>query len=196
MVIALGRHRNDIPADQFDPLVLIEDAGRDHGLKLANGEAPPRHALGGLCRDVQIFVAQIEKGHAVVLQYKPGRAKRPPHARIAFCTSHKRVATAPRNRRTSCASSKSNLDLRRFAQFQGRLDAAQSHHADAVDHPLRAFARGMLARIAVRRSNRSCRQRGLQCFEVIGRDNGLCAVPAEAGTDTNRGGDGRGVGAS
>jgi hypothetical protein len=50
MLIALGRHRHDLPADQLDALVLVEDAGRNHSVKLGHGEAPPRHAFRGLRR--------------------------------------------------------------------------------------------------------------------------------------------------
>ena len=47
VVISLGRHRHHLPADQLDPLVLVEDAGRDHLLQFGHGEGPaPGQALG------------------------------------------------------------------------------------------------------------------------------------------------------
>ena len=38
MLIALRRHRNQLPPDQLDPLVFIHDAGFDHRLDFGDGE--------------------------------------------------------------------------------------------------------------------------------------------------------------
>ena len=46
MLISLGRHRNDLPPDQLDPLVFEQDAGGRHPLEFGHGETPPWHAFG------------------------------------------------------------------------------------------------------------------------------------------------------
>ena len=43
----LRRHRNELPPDEFDALVLVHDAGRDHRLDLRHRETPARQTLGG-----------------------------------------------------------------------------------------------------------------------------------------------------
>ena len=50
MPVTLGRHRDDLPADQFDPLVLVENASRRHRLQLGDGEPPPQQSLGRIRR--------------------------------------------------------------------------------------------------------------------------------------------------
>lgn len=37
---SLRRHRNQLSPDQFDALVLVEDAGLDHRLDVGHGETP------------------------------------------------------------------------------------------------------------------------------------------------------------
>ncbi len=45
---ALRIHRNDFPANQFEALVLINDACLHHCLDLGHGPAPPHQPFGGL----------------------------------------------------------------------------------------------------------------------------------------------------
>jgi hypothetical protein len=47
VVIAFWRHRHDLPADPFDALVCLQDAGRNRPLALGKGEVSPRLAFGG-----------------------------------------------------------------------------------------------------------------------------------------------------
>src|SRR6516162_9274801 len=47
MLISLRRHRNQLPPNQFDALVLLHHAGRDHRLDLSHSETAPRQAFGG-----------------------------------------------------------------------------------------------------------------------------------------------------
>ena len=47
VLVSLWRHRNQLPPDQFDALVLLHDAGRDHRLHFGDGEAAARQALCG-----------------------------------------------------------------------------------------------------------------------------------------------------
>lgn len=75
MVITFGRHRHDLPADQLDPLVLVENAGLYHRLKLGHGEAPPRQPFRRLRRKVRCSSAQIHVCHGGIVAKVPGTAK-------------------------------------------------------------------------------------------------------------------------
>jgi hypothetical protein len=48
MASALGQHRHHLPADQFEPLMLVYDAGRHHRLDFRNRPRPARQAFRGL----------------------------------------------------------------------------------------------------------------------------------------------------
>ena len=50
MMIALGRHRHELPANEFDAVIFGKDASLHHRLDLRNREAAARQALGGLRR--------------------------------------------------------------------------------------------------------------------------------------------------
>jgi hypothetical protein len=50
MLVTFRRHRDDLPPDQLDPLVFVENTGRRHRLQLGDGKPPPRQAFGRIRR--------------------------------------------------------------------------------------------------------------------------------------------------
>ena len=83
MVVALWRHRHYLPADQLDPLVLIDNAGRDHGLQLRHGEAQAHEPSGRLGRPVHRIAVQVHHCHAASLPELRRAAKLPGAARLS-----------------------------------------------------------------------------------------------------------------
>ncbi len=47
MMIALRRHRHQLPADQFNTLFFRDYASRNHGLNIGSRKTPPQQAFGG-----------------------------------------------------------------------------------------------------------------------------------------------------
>ena len=50
VVIALRRHRHQLPADQLDALILVHEARRDYGLDICHSEPAARQTFRSLRR--------------------------------------------------------------------------------------------------------------------------------------------------
>jgi hypothetical protein len=89
MLVALGRHRDQLAPDQLGAFVLVQDSGGDHGLDISDSEAAPLEALGSP-RDAP--------GEEAVQRLRlPSRGAAPRHRRLSkLSLLLRRVAARPR----------------------------------------------------------------------------------------------------
>lgn len=74
MAHALGRHGHDLPADEFEPLIRVDQTDLDHPLDITDRKRPSGQALGGLC-DMRGHRARLAQRAAIVSRVASGQAR-------------------------------------------------------------------------------------------------------------------------